>query len=109
MEAFIFDMDGVIVDSEPLHSRVKLETFAHFGLPFDERDLARYMGRTSRDIFSDVLRRTGRSDLTAEALADYKHAHYLEVIERDGIETIPGSACRMPCVHLVFSESIAVC
>ena len=91
MEAFIFDMDGVIVDSEPLHSRVKLETFAHFGLPFDERDLARYMGRTSRDIFSDVLRRAGRSDLTAEALADYKHAHYLEVIERDGIETIPGS------------------
>ena len=99
MEAFIFDMDGVIVDSEPLHSRVKLETFAHFGLPFDERDLARYMGRTSRDIFSDVLRRTGRSDLTAEALADYKHAHYLEVIERDGIETIPGSLALIERLH----------
>ena len=50
MEAFIFDMDGVIVDSEPLHSRVKLETFAHFGLPFDERDLARYMGRDRKSV-----------------------------------------------------------
>ena len=99
MEAFIFDMDGVIVDSEPLHSRVKLETFAHFGLPFDERDLVRYMGRTSRDIFSDALRRAGRSDLTAEALADYKHAHYLEVIERDGIETIPGSLALIERLH----------
>lgn len=91
MKAFIFDMDGVIVDSEPLHSRVKLETFAHFGLPFDARELTRYMGRTSRDIFRDVIRRAGRTDLTAEQLADYKHAHYLEVIERDGVRPIPGS------------------
>ena len=34
--AFIFDMDGVIIDSEPIHSRVKMDTFHHFGLPLDE-------------------------------------------------------------------------
>ena len=63
MEAFIFDMDGVIIDSEPLHSRVKMETFAHFGLPFDEGDLAQYMGRTSVDIFSDVLKKEHRTNI----------------------------------------------
>lgn len=45
--AFIFDMDGVIIDSEPIHSRVKMDTFHHFNLPFDEADLIHYMGRTS--------------------------------------------------------------
>ena len=34
MKAFIFDMDGVLIDSEPLHIEVKLETFRHFGIPF---------------------------------------------------------------------------
>ena len=46
--AFIFDMDGVIIDSEPIHSRVKMDTFHHFDLPFDEADLLHYMGRHDR-------------------------------------------------------------
>ena len=37
LQAFIFDMDGVIIDSEPIHSRVKMETFRHFGIDFDEK------------------------------------------------------------------------
>ena len=53
--AFIFDMDGVIIDSEPIHSRVKMDTFHHFDLPFDEADLIHYMGRTSDEIFGEVI------------------------------------------------------
>ncbi len=52
--AFIFDMDGVIIDSEPIHSRVKMDTFHHFDLPFDEADLIHYMGRTSDEIFGEA-------------------------------------------------------
>ncbi len=91
MKAFIFDMDGVIVDSEPLHSRVKMETFEHFGLHFDAGELERYMGRTSADIFSDVLAREHRTDVTAEEIADYKHRHYLELVEQGALAPIPGS------------------
>lgn len=91
MEAFIFDMDGVIIDSEPLHSRVKMETFAHFGLPFDEGDLAQYMGRTSVDIFSDVLKKEHRTDVSVQEIVNYKHAHYLELAVGGALEAIPGS------------------
>ncbi|WP_294159531.1 HAD family phosphatase [uncultured Selenomonas sp.] len=91
MEAFIFDMDGVIIDSEPLHSRVKMETFAHFGLPFDEDDLAQYMGRTSVDIFSDVLAKEHRTDVSVQEIVDYKHAHYLELAVGGALTAIPGS------------------
>jgi len=91
LEAFIFDMDGVIVDSEPLHSRVKMETFAHFGIPFDESELAQYMGRTSNDIFSEALARAGRTDVPVQAIVNYKHAHYLELAVGGALTAIPGS------------------
>ena len=91
MEAFIFDMDGVIIDSEPLHSRVKIETFAHFGLLFDEGDLAQYMGRTSVDIFSDVLKKEHRTDVSVQEITDYKHARYLELASKGALQAIPGS------------------
>ena len=84
-------MDGVIVDSEPLHSRVKMETFEHFGLHFDAGELEQYMGRTSADIFSDVLAREHRTDVTAEEIADYKHHRYLELVEEGALAPIPGS------------------
>lgn len=90
-KAVIFDMDGVIIDSEPIHSRVKLDTFAHFGLPFAEEDLVHYMGRTSRVIFEDTLRKFGRTDITAADMAAYKHDHYLEVLESGEIEPVTGS------------------
>ncbi len=90
-KAVIFDMDGVIIDSEPIHSRVKMDTFAHFGLPFAEEDLVHYMGRTSRVIFEDALRKFGRTDITAADMAAYKHDHYLEVLESGEIEPVTGS------------------
>lgn len=89
--AFIFDMDGVIIDSEPIHSRVKMDTFAHFALDFPEKDLALYMGRTSEAIFSDVLKKSGRTDILLEDLVRYKHEHYLEVLESGTIEPVTGS------------------
>ena len=66
IKAVIFDMDGVIIDSEPIHSRVKMDTFAHFGLEFNEADLVHYMGRTSNAIFSETIAKAGRTDIRPE-------------------------------------------
>ena len=89
--AFIFDMDGVIIDSEPIHSRVKMDTFHHFDLPFDEADLIHYMGRTSDEIFGEVIAKEGRKDLRVEDLVRYKHEHYLEVLQSGTIAPIEGA------------------
>lgn len=90
-KAFIFDMDGVIIDSEPIHTRVKRDTFRHFGLEFADEDFDRYMGGTSGLIFRDVLAKSGRKDLRLEDLVEYKHAHYLEILQGGGIEPVEGA------------------
>ena len=90
-KAVLFDMDGVIIDSEPIHSSVKMDTFRHFGLSLDERDLVRYMGRTSEAIFSEVLAASGRRDLSVSDLTEYKHQHYLEVLKSGEIEPVRGA------------------
>lgn len=88
--AFIFDMDGVIVDSEPLHTATKMETFHHFGIPFEERRLEQYAGRTSKELFSDALADCPTA-LTWKELADYKHRLYIDrLTHADDIVPIPG-------------------
>lgn len=34
IEAVIFDMDGIIIDSEPLWRRAMIEGFTEIGIPF---------------------------------------------------------------------------
>lgn len=58
----IFDVDGVIFDSEPLHYRAKLEILRSYGL--DETfDLKKYIGRPNRDLWSKVIQ---ENNLNAE-------------------------------------------
>ena len=37
--AFIFDMDGVLIDSQPVHYDADLETLAHFGVQLTRADV----------------------------------------------------------------------
>ena len=99
LQAFIFDMDGVIIDSEPIHSRVKMETVRHFGIDFDESRLSSYMGGTSGLIFKDVVAESGRTDITPEMLTAYKHKHYLEVLQSGGIDPVEGTRELIRALH----------
>jgi len=91
MKAFLFDMDGVLIDSEPIHTRVKRETLLHFGLDA-EIDFSAYMGRTSKILFSDAIEKAGRVELTPSMLADYKHERYLDILKNDdAIHPIEGA------------------
>lgn len=54
MKAVIFDMDGVIIDSEPMHTAVAVETMAHYGATVTATDMERFAGMTMRAIFSTL-------------------------------------------------------
>ena len=59
--ALIFDMDGVLVDSEPLHKRAKEEAFRQYGIVLPESVYDRYKGRPDATMLPEVLRARGLS------------------------------------------------
>lgn len=80
-EAILFDMDGVIVDSEPLHIRAERKTLEPFGLDISDDAFHAYMGRTPKVLLqgfiADYNLPVSIDDLypvhAANLLALYKH------------------------------------
>jgi HAD superfamily hydrolase (TIGR01509 family) len=54
MDAVIFDMDGVIVDSEPIHQRVERALFEELRLPVTDTEHEAFLGTSSPDMFTAI-------------------------------------------------------
>ncbi len=74
LEAVIFDMDGVLIDSEPLAMEAMRRVMARHGVPYTEADNAEFLGRTTPDACRTLRSRHGL-DASVEDLA----RHYLDV------------------------------
>lgn len=54
IEAIIFDMDGVLVDSEPFHTLIEKRQFALNGISVPEEEHLSYMGTASELMWKDI-------------------------------------------------------
>ncbi len=81
--AVIFDMDGVIVDSEPRHERAFLEVVTELGYG-DNHGLqfSNYLGRTDRELWVDFVARHKPSQ-TLDALLAMKRERVLEILRKE--------------------------
>jgi HAD superfamily hydrolase (TIGR01509 family) len=59
IQAVIFDMDGVLLDSEPLHDETNLEILKSYGIEVDKSVTNPYVGRTSEALWSAMIERFG--------------------------------------------------
>jgi pseudouridine-5'-monophosphatase len=70
--ACLFDLDGLLLDTEPLHAQAWREAANHFALALSTRDLLRLRGRRRLDCVAQVrewiAERTDHPAPTAEAL-----------------------------------------
>lgn len=93
-KAFIFDVDGVIIDSEPLHARAKLLALQSLGIKAtaEELNLEGYVGRGADAFAKDmVVRYPQLSHMSWEEIADLKKKFYLELLANDpAIQPISG-------------------
>jgi beta-phosphoglucomutase len=74
--ALIFDMDGVIVNSEPLHQSAKRRALRSAGIEVGESDFAQYTGRSDRAMITDLAKVHGCSDDEVEAILLEKERLY---------------------------------
>ncbi len=92
LAAVVFDCDGVLVDTEPLHYRTFQEVLRPFGLEYDyEEYKERYIGFDDRDAILEAFRRGGLT-IEPEKLADLIRAKSMamEKVVSGGVETFPG-------------------
>ncbi|WP_339015885.1 beta-phosphoglucomutase family hydrolase [Aeromonas popoffii] len=80
-DALIFDMDGTLVDSMPLHLDAWEVTSSEFGLPFDRAQLNEYGGIPTRKTVSMLAAQHGL-DIDVDAFTHRKTALYLENIDK---------------------------
>jgi beta-phosphoglucomutase-like phosphatase (HAD superfamily) len=88
----IFDMDGVMVDSEPRHEQAFLEVLEAIG--YRERhglNFADYLGRTDKELWEDFVTKHDPTQ-SVDELARMKCQRVIEIIRRDQplFEGLPG-------------------
>jgi HAD superfamily hydrolase (TIGR01509 family) len=59
MEAVIFDMDGVLIDSEPLHRETDLAMLKRLGIDVSADYLDKYIGVTNPVMWKEILQEFG--------------------------------------------------
>lgn len=94
LRAFLFDFDGTIVDTEPLHYASFVEVLAKRGITLAREDyFERYLSLTDRECLERLIEVTGRSDLRPEI--DRLFAEKVEAMSRrlvDDLRVFPGAA-----------------
>jgi 3-phosphoshikimate 1-carboxyvinyltransferase len=88
VKAVIFDMDGVIVDSEEYHLRSYNLAFSELGLKLTENDFKNYFGSSAREIVARIFEKHGIKKNNLE-YARIKDEKYREII-KDEIAALPG-------------------
>lgn len=93
LRAVIFDFDGVIVDSEPLHFRLFQRLLGEEGVPLTREDYdAIYLGMDDRECFTEALVRHGKTAAlpkVPELIARKSALLMAEVAERPPV--LPGA------------------
>ncbi|NEW81770.1 MAG: HAD family phosphatase [Mariniphaga sp.] len=79
-EAVIFDMDGVLIDSEPIHIEIEKQLFDKLGIDVPETVHRSYMGASNEFMYSDLRSRFKLSESVTELIesdelfrSDYFH------------------------------------
>ena len=96
LKAIVFDFDGVIVDSEPLHYQAFLQVARQeLGLEFSyQQYIDRYIGFDDRDAFREMFTVAGkdawRDDLNRVTELCQRKGDAFEQIVSRGIEAFPG-------------------
>lgn len=89
LEAVVFDVNGVLVDSMELHVSLTRELLAEVGAELSDAQLAEYRGLAAADLF-EAVRSDADADFDAAALAQRKLDAFAAAV--DDIPVMDGAA-----------------
>ena len=90
----IFDMDGVIVDTEPLHKKAYYQHFGELNIDVDAELFSKFTGKSTRNVYQIVKDIFG-IDTDTEILIQRKRTIFYDIFDTDpalklldGVETL---------------------
>ena len=105
LQAVIFDMDGVLYDSEPIHFALEQDLFRELGLSIGEAEHHGFVGTTSREMWTRLRDRYGLSS-SVEELVRTEQARYLARLElSQDVHPVDGI---LPLVESLAERDIAL-
>jgi beta-phosphoglucomutase family hydrolase len=94
----IFDMDGVIVDSEPIHYLCDTKTLEDYGVAVDFDEMQRYIGVGNEAMWSDLIKRH-QIKATVEELTKRQDDYKKELFGKDNIVAVKGIESLIKKLH----------
>ncbi len=122
LKAVLFDMDGVIVDTEPLHKKAYFEMFSEFGLDVSEELYATFLGLSTHKIAVLLVEHFGINEspdaLTTSKRKFFKHLFHndpdfglipgveelIKFYHKNGIKLVVASSASLPTINLVLDR-----
>lgn len=99
IKCVIFDMDGVLIDTEPLHYKVWQEVFAERGLIIDYENYKDCIGSTRKFLYELILKNYGRDFRNDETIPK----RFIEIkdkfLNEKGIPQIEGVVETVKALH----------
>ncbi len=90
INAIIWDMDGVISDTQRLHATIESELLARYGIKMSAKEITKkYAGVRTADFFLDLLTKKGAMGFNIDELMSEKWKRATELV--DEVDAIPGA------------------
>ena len=84
----IFDMDGVLLDSEPMHQEIIYETFQLKGIPFDKAYIQTLTGMSAYPMWEKVKRDAQRTE-SVEELMQFHRNYFFKRLPEMKVPLVP--------------------
>lgn len=89
LKAIIFDLDGVIIDSEPQHARAALRVFNRHGANTNYEYCSSFIGSTTEKLVEDAIARFGLTMTVDELMKEMLEENRI-VAKEEGYPALPG-------------------
>lgn len=108
LKAVIFDMDGVLVDSEPLHYEVnKITVLERFGIKLDYEYYKQYIGTTVMAMWEKIIKDFSIEGYTAKELFDLSEEVKERLVDEKGYPEVPGVVSFIKSISKKYKLAVA--